>query len=114
MDKVCGFCFNAYVDASLPKTEEDYFDNELTDDNDFGSSTIGYSSNGYQMYLNSGGGKPCNIEVCQWISDLNMLQHSGKWHTIGLYYPKFCPECGRPLTEYQIDERGTSYKKGEQ
>ena len=24
---------------------------------------------------------------------------------------KFCPECGRPLNEYIIDERGKSFKK---
>ena len=108
---VCPFCFNAYVDAKLHKSEDDYFDNELTDENDFGSSTIGISSNGIQLYLNRGNGEACNIEVCQWLSDLNGLVHSGRWHTVAKYYPKFCPECGRPLNEYIIDERGKSFKK---
>ena len=112
MDKICRFCFNAYVDASLPKTEEElYFDSGLDDSNDFGSSTIGISQGGTQLYINSGNGEALNIEVCQWFSELNMLQHSGRWHTIAKYYPKFCPECGRELKEYKIDERGTSFTK---
>ena len=113
MDKVCGFCFNAYVASTLPEPEDSYFEPELNDSNDFSSSTIGLSSSGIQMYINSGAGKATHIEVCQWISDLNGLYHSGKYHTIAKYYPKFCPECGRPLNEYKIDERGTSFKRRE-
>ena len=30
--------------------------------------------------------------------------------TIGIYYPKFCPECGRPLDEYKIGEKGANYE----
>ena len=92
MDKVCPVCFNAYVYNSLPKVEEDYFDEGLNDTNDFGSRTVGTSNNGFQMYINSGGGRPLEIETCQWTND--------KWHTMAVYRPKFCPECGRALTEY--------------
>lgn len=98
----CHFCYNAHVWAKESHLEEDYFDEGLHDGNDSSSSTIGKSADGIQIYLNSGGGKPLNIEVCQWIND--------RWHTIGYYYPKFCPECGRPLDEYNIDERGTKYE----
>ena len=102
----CHFCYNAHVWAKEPKTEEDYFDEGLNDSNDFGSSTIGVSCslpNGspHQIYINSGAGKATNIEVCEW--------YNGRWHTVGVYYPKFCPECGRPLDEYTIDERGTTF-----
>lgn len=100
----CSFCYNAYVWAKEPKIEEDCFSRGLDDDNDWSSSTIGSSDKHHQLYFNSGNGKPCNIEVCKWGQD-NM------WHTVGIYYPKFCPECGRPLDEYLIDERGTSFKR---
>ena len=103
MNNICSFCFNAYVATTLPEPEDNYFDNELTDDNDFSSATIGFSGHSHQMYFNSGGGKACNIEVCEWGED-------SRWHTVGYYYPKFCPECGRPLDEYKIDERGTKYE----
>ena len=104
MDKICSFCFNAYVAATLPTTEDDYFEPELTDDNDFSSATIGFSGEGHQMYFNAGGGKACNIEVCEWGED-------NRWHTVAEYFPKYCPECGRELKEYKIDERGTSFEK---
>jgi hypothetical protein len=104
----CHFCYNAHVWASEPKSEEDYYEPGLDDSNDFGASTVGVTwslPNSYlhQMYLNSGGGKANHLEVCEW--------YNGRWHTVGVYYPKFCPECGRKLDEYIIDERGTSYFK---
>lgn len=93
---VCKFCFNAHVWASLPKTEEDYYDTGLDDSNDFRSATIGYSDTDFQMYLNTGNGKPTNIEVCTWIKD--------RWVTVAEYYPKYCPECGRELIEHRTKE----------
>jgi hypothetical protein len=88
----------------MPKTEEDYFDEGLHDDNDGSSSGIGRSANGFSIMFNSGMGKPCEVEFREWGED-NM------WHTVGFYYPKFCPECGRKLDEYVIDERGTKYDR---
>lgn len=104
----CHFCFNAHVWAKEPHIEEDYYESSLDNSNDFSSSTIGTTCglpNGYphQIYLNSGGGKAINIEVCEW--------YYGRWHTVGVYYPKFCPECGRKLDEYVIAERGTAFTK---
>jgi hypothetical protein len=58
------------------------------------------------MYFNSGMGVACNIELCHW-------HPKNGWTPIAKYFPKFCPECGRKLEEYQIDERGTSYKRYE-
>lgn len=102
---VCPFCFNAYVYAKLPKTEEEeYFGTDLTDDNDGSSHGVGHSAPNYQMYFNSGMGRACNLEICRWHNE------SG-WVPIAQYFPKFCPECGRELSEYEIDERGTKYDR---
>ena len=106
----CHFCYNAHVWANEPKTEEDYYDSGLDDSNDFSSATVGMTCSlperyRHQMYLNSGGGKAMNLEVCEW--------YNGRWHTIRVYYPKFCPECGRELNEYIVDERGVNYKRKE-
>lgn len=101
----CPFCFNAYVYAKMPKTrEEEYFDIGLDDSNDFHSATVGFSDDNTKMYINSGAGKPLEIETCKWGSD-------NRWHPIALYYPKYCPECGRKLDEYEIDKRGTKYDR---
>lgn len=106
----CHFCFNAYVYNSLPKLEEDYYDTGLDDTNDAFSGTVGDSLKGIQMYINSGGGKPLEIETCRWVDNPDGLPLNGRWHTIARYYPKYCPECGRNLDEYEIGERGASFK----
>lgn len=100
----CKFCFNAYVWKSLPHEEEEYFDGGLDNDNDGHSVTIGNAPMTYQMYFNSGMGKPCEIEFCKW-------GNNDRWNTIGRYYPKYCPECGRELSEYKINERGSSFER---
>ena len=99
----CHFCFNAYVWAKEPHNEDDYF-NYLHDDNDGSSCSIGFSGKNYSLYFNSGMGKPCNIEVCTW-------GENNQWHPVAIYYPKFCPECGRKLDEYDICERGRSFNR---
>ena len=102
---VCNFCFNAHVYASMPKTvEEECFGTDLTDSNDWSSSTVGCHADNYQIYINAGNGKPVNIETCEWAPD-------GRWRTVAIYYPKYCPECGRQLLEYEITERGGAYTK---
>lgn len=79
--KPCGFCVNARVD------------DDLTDDNDFSSMAVGSSAIGYRILISSGFGKPVRIEFDQWNRD--------NWSTVGRYYPKYCPECGRKLDEYE-------------
>ena len=104
----CQFCYNAHVWAK-GETVDDYFDIGLDDTNDASSNTIGSSTNGFQLYFNSGNGEPCNIEVCEWKE--NGYKGRPGWATIGIYYPKFCPECGRELSEYKISERGSNYER---
>ena len=83
----CGKCFNAR------------FDDELTDENDFGSYTIGESEKGYRMTYNSGYGKPPRIEFDVWNDSCR------RWDTVGVYFPKCCPGCGREITEYDEKRR---------
>lgn len=83
----CGKCFNAR------------FNDELTDENDFASYTIGQSEKGYRMTYNSGYGKPPRIEFDAWNESCT------RWDTVGVYFPKCCPECGREITEYDEKRR---------
>ena len=105
----CSFCYNAHVWAKELHDEEDYFYEGLHDDNDMSAATIGNVTNGFQIFLNSGGGEAVNIELCQWKE--NGYRGQPGWSTVGIYYPKFCPECGRKLVEYEVDNRGRSYNK---
>ena len=67
---------------------------ELEDYNDFSSSTIGSFSHDCRIMLSSGSGKPLRIEIARW------NDKAQQWVDIGIYYPKFCPECGREIREY--------------
>ena len=68
---------------------------ELDDDNDFGSFTIGNSVERYRIMLSTGWGKPLRIEVHKWVGKV------GRWCTVAIYYPKYCPNCGREIKEYE-------------
>lgn len=84
--KICGYCYNARLEPECT---------DLSDDNDFSSACIGESSKGFRFMLSSGCGRPVRIELEYWSDSLHM------WLTVGHYYPKFCPECGRKLDEYE-------------
>lgn len=83
----CDMCLNARVAG----------DGVLNDENDFSAISIGTSKEGCSMYINSGNGEPVNIEVLQWNNK------SGRNVTIARYFPKFCPNCGRKLDEYNAE-----------
>lgn len=100
----CKFCYNAHVWSKEPHDEEDYFNGGLHDDNDGSSCGIGHAMHYYRIHFNSGMGEACNIETSRWSKELG-------WVEVARYYPKFCPECGRCLEEYKIDERGTKYER---
>lgn len=70
---------------------------ELEDYNDFSSSCIGNFSQDCRIMLTSGSGKPLRIEIARW------CEEAEQWVDIGVYYPKFCPECGREIREYEND-----------
>lgn len=51
--------------------------------------------NQYNIVIESGVGKPLKIEVTFW------TEYDKIGHEIGIYEPKFCPECGRKLVKQQ-------------
>lgn len=78
--EACGMCDSAFTNP------------ELSSDNDLSYSSIGTHEDGYRMLLRSGWGKPVVILSEKWRGGIG-------WQTIGCYQPKFCPNCGRSLTE---------------
>lgn len=93
--KYCKYCFNARV---WEPTDEEIFNpyvTHLTDENDGSACGVGTRTNEHDMMICSGMGRPVRIEFRQWYD-------AGKyWITVGEYLPKFCPECGRRLDEYE-------------
>ena len=82
------------TEAPCPECYNSRFDDELTDKNDFASYTIGDSEKDYRMMYSSGYGEPPRILFDKW------SEEQRQWITVGKYYPKHCPECGREITEY--------------
>jgi len=82
----CRMCINARV---VP---------ELTDDNDLSFHGIGDCERDWRLMIQSGGGRPMEIQVEAWLGN--------QWGLIGTYQPKFCPECGRELDEYRKGGEG--------
>lgn len=78
----CYMCNNAKIDSLL------------TDENDYSSCTLGDSAEGVRMMLSSGWNRPLRIEIQEYII-------KDGWCTVGIYFPKFCPNCGRKIVEYE-------------
>lgn len=76
----CHMCLNSRVDP------------ELNDENDFSAHTLTYAKD-FRIILLAGGGKPVRIVFEGW----NKV--SQVWQTLADYEPKFCPNCGRDLTQ---------------
>ena len=90
--KYCRFCFNSRI---YEETEDDWFRAPLTDENDSCSISVGDHCKNRQIYISSGHGEPTRIEFNEWFEDVQ------RWITTAKYYPKYCPECGRKIDEYE-------------
>lgn len=79
---MCNFCRNAFCDPTLDH------------DNDLSYFHIGDHDDGYCMSIRSGDMRPVAIVFTD-----TTCRSSGYCQDVGYYYPKFCPECGRKITE---------------
>ena len=81
------------------------FNTELTDENDSSSCGVGHCSRDTRFMITSGYGAPLRIEVDRWNDSVK------EWQTVGRYYPKHCPECGRLLDEYGDNNYNDYWRK---
>ena len=92
----CKYCFNARIYKPTDEELMNPFSTELTDENDSSSCGVGHCfTRNRRFMINSGNGQPVNIEFEEWTEKMP------EWHRVGIYYPKYCPECGRRLDEYE-------------
>jgi hypothetical protein len=90
----CKYCFNARVYEPTDEEVMSPYAIHLTDDNDSSSHSIGVYEKEKRFMISSGNGEPVRIEFEYWEPQWR------QWLPIGKYYPKYCPECGRRLNEY--------------
>lgn len=62
-------------------------------DENFEYFVIGDAGKGSRLLMRSGGDTPLII--------LSEKRRQNRWHTLAVYTPKFCPECGRKLEVLQ-------------
>lgn len=90
--KYCEFCFNSRI---YEEPEDDWFSTPLTDENDSCSIGVGRAGKNRCIRISSGYGEPTRIEFDEWFDG------GQGWITTARYYPKYCPECGRKIDEYE-------------
>lgn len=71
-------------------------DHNLNPDNDMHAGTVGITSPHYQIMYCTGNHDAPRIEYNRW----DDKGATPMWHTMGIYYPKYCPECGRKIDEW--------------
>ena len=79
----CKYCFNSRICD----------DDDFTDKNDYSAICVGNSLEKYNIMFCSGWGRAPRIEF-------DVLSSDDLMHTVAVFYPKFCPFCGREITEY--------------
>lgn len=81
----CYMCNNAHVDP------------DLNCDNDLSYYGIGEAVFQYRILFRSGDDRPTSILFEKWGGDTG-------WRSIAYYNPKYCPNCGRELSENQLKD----------
>ena len=90
--KPCEMCDSARVNSKLDKYD------------DYSIHSIGSTSHRLRRFvLCSGRGEPVRINYEMYDVEVS------RWRLYGTYYPKYCPNCGRRLFEYFIQDRGRGY-----
>lgn len=84
-NNACYMCDNALING------------DLSSDCDYSSFTLCSMPSRTRLMLSSGFSSPLRIEY-EVFDD-----QYGVWRRYGVYYPKFCPNCGREVTEYKKD-----------
>ena len=82
----CRFCDNHRVNQDI----------EVSEELDFYYMAIGKFEKGHRAMIGKEPYRPLCIEFDFWRDDLKTPQ----WQLVGYYYPKYCPECGRKIDEY--------------
>ena len=97
--RYCKFCFNARIYKPTDEERMDPYSTELTDENDFSSCSVGHCYDKHRRFMiSSGNGMLVKLEF-------EMFDNSNRgWYPLGVYYPKFCPECGRKLSEHDVSK----------
>lgn len=81
----CSLCDNASVN------------NRLSEENDLSYHAVGETEKDFRIMIAAGGGKPIRILFERWMGK--------QWNLVGIYEPSFCPNCGRPIHEYEAKRK---------
>jgi hypothetical protein len=82
----CKFCANN-------RTNPEW---ELDEEQVFYAMTVGAFEKGHRIMFNKAPYKPLEITFDWWRDDWKTPQYQ----QVGSYFPKYCPECGRKIDEY--------------
>lgn len=76
---------------------------DLCDGFDFSAIGVGKTNSlSKRFMICSGNNQPVHLEFEIFDDEFS------RWVLLGTYYPQYCPNCGRKLTEYFVEDRGVA------